>query len=517
MQFLWKYIDEILGKGFTVLEMLELIMYYAITLIPLAVPITILIASVMVFGDMSEKFELSSMKSAGVSLIRIMAPGMAIALLIGVYSLLASNFFKPAANLQFQKRLISLRKQKSALAIEEGIFNYAFGETVMRIADVEDDGKTIHDVLIYDHNQNDKSLISMLSAKGGEMFTAQEGKFFIMELDTGIQYRELERKFKPGTSQSEIPFTRTYFDKWTKMFDMSVFDTDDGVLNFNRNSEDMMHTGQLLVAIDTFNTIINRNKNRIQTGIDQLFTGKYNNTIANVPPSYQPIINVQKPQPISQQTATVDQALPVNKDSLKVLKNKLVKKISKLPIPSIQERNLTKAEIQIPEEMAMVRLREDTIIKGRFADLVAVKRKMEVLGQGITNLTNSRDEIMTLKNINYDYNRQRQKHLLRLNQQYAWATVCLVFLFIGAPLGSIIRKGGYGYPLLFAILFYMIFIISTIFGEKLVKNESMGGIQAAWLPCFLLTPFAVVLTIMALRDIKFNFQGLLSWLPKRSK
>jgi lipopolysaccharide export system permease protein len=116
MQFLWKYIDEILGKGFTILELLELIMYYAVTLIPLAVPITILIASVMVFGDMSEKYELSSMKSAGVGLVRIMMPGFVIAVLIGIYSLFASNFLKPAANLQFQKRLIALRKQKTALA-----------------------------------------------------------------------------------------------------------------------------------------------------------------------------------------------------------------------------------------------------------------------------------------------------------------------------------------------------------------------------------------------------------------
>ena len=113
MQFLWKYIDEILGKGFTILELLELIFYYAITLIPLAVPITILISSVMVFGDMAEKYELSSMKSAGISLLRIMLPSLMVAIFIGLFSLFASNYLKPAANLQFQKRFISLRKQKS--------------------------------------------------------------------------------------------------------------------------------------------------------------------------------------------------------------------------------------------------------------------------------------------------------------------------------------------------------------------------------------------------------------------
>jgi lipopolysaccharide export system permease protein len=101
--------------------------------------------------------------------------------------------------------------------------------------------------------------------------------------------------------------------------------------------------------------------------------------------------------------------------------------------------------------------------------------------------------------------------MLRLNQQYSWAVICVVFLFIGAPLGSIIRKGGYGYPLLVAILFYMIFIISTIFGEKLVKNEGITGFQAAWLPCIILSPWALLLTIMALRDVKFNPAAIASF------
>lgn len=92
MQFLWKYIDEILGKGLSIFELLELIFYYAVTLIPMAVPITVLISSVMVFGDMAEKYELSSMKSAGISLLRIMWPSMVIAFGIGIFSILSANF-----------------------------------------------------------------------------------------------------------------------------------------------------------------------------------------------------------------------------------------------------------------------------------------------------------------------------------------------------------------------------------------------------------------------------------------
>jgi lipopolysaccharide export LptBFGC system permease protein LptF len=142
-----------------------------------------------------------------------------------------------------------------------------------------------------------------------------------------------------------------------------------------------------------------------------------------------------------------------------------------------------------------------------------------LITESINKLSNDRDELLTLKNINFDYNRLKQKHLLRLNQQMSWAAICVIFLFIGAPLGSIIRKGGYGYPMLVAILFYMIFIITTIFGEKLVKNGTMGGIQAAWLPCVLLSPFAILLTVMALRDMRFHFlwlNNLKRFLPKKA-
>ena len=143
-----------------------------------------------------------------------------------------------------------------------------------------------------------------------------------------------------------------------------------------------------------------------------------------------------------------------------------------------------------------------------FYETIEFNDLRDVFVRAQTDMSRDRDELITIKNINYDYERAFEKYLLRLNQQYSWAFVCVIFLFIGAPLGSIIRKGGYGYPLLVAILFYMIFIITTILGEKLVRNETIGGIYAAWLPCLVLLPFAGFLTIMAIRDVKVNMSTL---------
>ncbi|MBK9734663.1 MAG: LptF/LptG family permease [Saprospiraceae bacterium] len=533
MQFLWKYIDEILGKGFTILEMLELIFYYAVTLIPLSVPITILISSVMVFGDMAEKYELSSMKSAGVSLLRIMLPSIFVAILIGLFSLLASNFLKPAANLQFQKRFTALRKQKSALAIEEGIFNNAFNETIIRVGEIDKDGRGIHDVLIYDHTPNDKSLIGVMSAKGGEMYTAEEGKYFIMKLDTGIQYRELEKRTSLGSNKSEQPFMRTYFDQWTKTFDMSQFDAEEGILNFNRNREDMMNTFQLLKSIDTFQRHINENNEKINSRVTELFISKYSENTKKVVPNKFDSLNaaLSKNTRASQgkmiwkadTSTTTALKKPIKPDTLHTKKNPIVQSTKGIVGRINRKVPLIKKPIKVTDTMNLsapifpkkvvkqkTDINLDTI--NHFVATIDASFYKEVIVSASTNLSRDRDEMMSIKNITYDYKKSSEKYKLRLNQQYSWAAICIIFLFIGAPLGSIIRKGGYGYPLLVAILFYMIFIINTILGEKLVKNESMGGVQAAWLPCITLMPFAFFLTLMALRDIRINPMALIDFI-----
>ncbi len=187
-------------------------------------------------------------------------------------------------------------------------------------------------------------------------------------------------------------------------------------------------------------------------------------------------------------------------------------KIRRLEKLKSVEVTTSQAKLETPK--TILGLKEGRNGQEKIIDLVDSLRSMEILSSAITDLSNVRDEFMTMKNVNYDYNRMIQKHRLRLHQQYSWATICVIFLLIGAPLGSIIRKGGYGYPLLVAILFYMIFIITTIFGEKLVKNGTMEGIQAAWLPCLILSPFAFALTIMALRDIKFNLNWLSGFFAK---
>lgn len=513
MQFLWKYIDEILGKGLSIFELLELIFYYAVTLIPMAVPITVLISSVMVFGDMAEKYELSSMKSAGISLLRIMMPSLMIAVSIGLFSILSANFLKPASLLQFNKRFLAIKKQKSALAIEQGIFNDAFNETIIRVNDIEENKRDIHDVLIYDHTANDKSLIRVMSSKSGQMYTAQEGKYFVMELDTGVSYQESEKKSKLGSDKTERPFTRMYFDKWSKTFDMSVFDAEDGLLNFNRDREQMMNSFQLLGAIDSFKMNIDNNNEKLNNKMAILFSkGKEVKDMSKtINKEYEVKYNTSAIPTID--TLSSNDAIDSNQQNIALLrkqKDAMVKSILNKTKTKIVTNEIDVKEVTVytppTRKLKLIRQKEDLNLDSLkyFVHTIDSLDFRDVLVRAQSDLSRDRDELLTLSNTNQDYHKQKQKYTLRLNQQYSWAVVCVIFLFIGAPLGSIIRKGGYGYPLLVAILFYMIFIISTIYGEKMVRSDATTGLYAAWMPCIILAPWALIFTFMAIRDISFN-------------
>jgi len=177
LQFLWLYIDEIAGKGVSIFILVELIAYLSISIFPTALPIAVLIASVMVMGNFAERYELSSMKSAGMSLLRIMRGLMFCAAAIGIFSYICSDFIMPIANLQFKSRLYDIRKQKPALTIEKGVFNEDFRQFVIRVGDKEKDGETIRDIMIEDQTNIGRIKFNQILADSGQMFTTDDKRF----------------------------------------------------------------------------------------------------------------------------------------------------------------------------------------------------------------------------------------------------------------------------------------------------------------------------------------------------
>lgn len=458
MQFLWKYVDEILGKGYTILDIGEMIIYFMITQIPMALPISILLSSVMVYGSLAERYELSSMKSAGISLLRIMRPGILLAIFTALLSLLASNVLKPQANFQFQKRMKSIRSQKPALAIEEKIFNKDFKNYSIRVKNKLDDNESIEDILIYDHTNSDKSLLNMTKADHGRMFTSDDGAF-VMELYDGTQYSEMKREYTKN-NRRQYPLMRTNFKKWQKVFDTQEFNTDDFSVNINRNKEDMLNAPQLLVAIDSLDSERARYANDFVQG----FTMK--------PDEDQLALEKKRYSKESERKKRIQLDLSSNRPLIAML------------------------DLNDEDEQSV---------------FIKAQESSRSVGDRLRITTNN---IRTNKY-------KRSKYTLRLHQQFSFAFICIVFMFLGAPLGSIIRKGGFGYPLLYAIAFYMLFIMLAIMGEKLVKGESMNPVMAAWISNLILLPLALYLTIIALRDANTTIFSrvrdfIRSFIPKKS-
>lgn len=495
MQFLWKYIDEILGKGFTIFDLMELIFYFSITLIPMALPITILISSVMVYGDMAEKYEISSFKSAGVSMVRLLMPGLSIALLIAGFSFLSSNFLKPNANFQFQKRMTQLGNQKAALTFEEGIFNNSFDDVLIKIDKIDRNGTNISDIIIFDHTGTDKSKINIVKAKEGLMYSGGDGRFFVMELDSGTQYMEIQNNtVRQGQSKS-YPFLRTEFGKWEKIFDMSQFELEDGFSQFSRKREEMLNTFQLISSVDSFNLEIRNNKELLRKEV-----------VKKTDPDHSAKSILQNKEPEDSDTIPLNSSPEAPKKNDPDLKNSKIElhkqkwlKLKKDSTASGKDNTLQRAKTPLNSIIQIDSLKEQPIYY-----TIPQSVRDEVLTRAVSTLNINRDRWISYGHGINDYNKSKQRYLLHLHQHFSWAAICIIFLFIGAPMGSIIRKGGYGYPFLVAVLFYMIFIISTIFSTKLVRSDSMGGMLAAWLPCIIQAPFGFLLTFLALKDIPLS-------------
>jgi lipopolysaccharide export system permease protein len=201
----------------------------------------------MVFGNMSEKYELSSLKSAGVSLVRVLFPAIMISIVIAVFSFYCSNTLIPISNLKFQSRLYDIRVQKPALNIEEGVFNVDFKGYSIHIGEKAPDNRRIGDILIFDNSPQTKGNLQLVSAKSGEMYYTEDKRFFVMRLFDGYQYQEMENR--PG--EPGMPFIRTHFREWVKEFDMSEFEMRETDEKLFKSHHTMKSVRQLAHEIDT--------------------------------------------------------------------------------------------------------------------------------------------------------------------------------------------------------------------------------------------------------------------------
>ena len=252
MQFLWRYVDELVGKGLEWNIILQLMFYASFTFVPMALPISILLASLMTFGNLGERYELVAMKAAGISLRKVMMPLGFFSLLISVGAFYYSNIIFPYANLKFRSTLYDVRQKKLSLNIRDGIFYSGLQGFVIRIGKKEPDGVTIRKVMIYDHTQfqgNSK----LVMADSGRMQQTVDGNYMLLTLFNGINYEE-----KGNADGQKIPFSRTSFTSEVIKFDLSQFKMTRSDDEFFKNAYYMLNVHQLAYASDSIGVEVDK-------------------------------------------------------------------------------------------------------------------------------------------------------------------------------------------------------------------------------------------------------------------
>jgi lipopolysaccharide export system permease protein len=270
MQFLWKYIDDLVGKGLEWYILGELLLYMMATFVPLALPLAMLLSSIMTFGTFGENYELVATKSAGISLIRLMKPLIVVSALVCVGAFYFANNIIPIANLKAGALLYDVRQQRPALAIREGIFYNGIEGYSIRIGEKDEEGKVLKDIMIYDHSQglgNNKVIL----AESGSMVMSHDERYLILTLENGRSYEE---QLKPRGTDPGKPHIRTMFLKQEIRFDLSAFKLERTNEDLFKDHQQMLNLKQLKQSTDTLQERLDKRISDYKSNVNTYFQYK---------------------------------------------------------------------------------------------------------------------------------------------------------------------------------------------------------------------------------------------------
>ena len=427
LQFFWLYIDEFVGKGVSTDVILEFIVYQSAVLVPLALPLAILLSSLMTFGNLGESFELVAIKSAGISLLRFMRPLFIVSLFIAGIAFAFSNYIIPVANLKARTLLTDIVYAEPAFDLKEGVFYDRIPNFAIKVGKKEENDSIIRDVIVYE--QGNPLQDNFLIAEYGIMRVTEDKRFLEFNLRNGWRYQE-RGDFYSG---KETEFIRIGFKEYKKQFDLRSLGfssrTADSV---NRQNEKMFSMRQLETAIDSLEKENERFRQQLQVEL------------------VRPLVFTQYLDTVWKETGVRDSA-----------NGKAVKSFDDI----------------LPDS-------------ARYA----VNQRVQ---QTATSVKLSAESIATTFR---DRDKNLRRHKIEWHRKITLSLACLVLFIVGAPLGSIIRKGGLGTPLIFAIVFFMLFYFSSTTGEKFAKENTLTPFTGMWMATMVLLPIGIFLTYKAMHD-----------------
>lgn len=447
MQFLWKYIDDLVGKGIEGHVIAELMFYASATFVPMGLPLAILLSSIMTFGNLGERYELVALKSSGISLLRIMFPLIVFSIIISFSTFLFSNYVMPVANLKMRTLLHDVRTLRPELNLKEGVYNYDIQGYTIKIGKKNRKTNMLYKLVLYDHT-DDNGNTNVTLADSGYIKLSNDEKYLIFNLYNGLRYEDVKENEKKR-DELVYPFRRDRFEKQTVFIQLEGFKLERSDEDLYKDHYEMLNISQLEYAIDSLQEHFIEKTDKFTEQFMQMSFFKINKK---------------------------------NFDSL--YKSNLVKEIN---------------------------------LDSTFDDLKQNK-KMKAISVAMDNARNAKTYISAHQK-DFDYREEMiRRHEIEWHRKYSLAIACLVLFFIGAPLGAIIRKGGLGMPVVVSVLFFIVYYLISIYGEKSVREGVFSAAYGMWLSTMILFPLGIFLTYKAATDSRlFSIESYSIYIKKLTK
>ena len=448
MQFLWKYIDQLVGKGLGMDVIGELFFYAAVSMVPMALPLAILLASLMTFGNLGEKFELTAMKASGISLLRVMTPLIVVVGLLAIGAFFFQNDILPKAQVKMWTLLFSVRQKSPEVEIPENVFYDQIPGYNLLVKEKNKDTGMLYDVMIYDVNRGDN--VTILLADSAQMAMTPEMSHLYLHLYDGEQFENLREQ---RTNDRNVPFRReTFLDKQI----LIPFDA-----NFNRLDEQGMRQQYVGKNIAELHHSIDSIGHRVDS-IGGMFSRDLRRDASLVLPRPD-MIQTTRPD------GSVDEYAVKRQEEMKKQADELAKATRPLSMDSVLN--------SMPPAQAA-----------------------QLVGQAI-GVSREHQNVNEFKSLTMDEEKRSiRRHEIELIKKYTLSVACIIFFFIGAPLGAIIRKGGLGTPLVVSIFLFLIYYIFDNAGYKMARDGRWPVAAGIWLSTMVLTPLGAYVTWKAMND-----------------
>jgi lipopolysaccharide export system permease protein len=441
MQFFWVYIDDLIGKGIKITVILELLFYVSASLIPLALPLAILLSSIMTIGNMAENNELNAFKSAGMSLFQILKPLTIVVSIITAATFYFANYVIPVANLKWHSLIFDIQNTKISTVLTPGVYSKGIEGYAIKV----DKGKDSYfeGIIIHDHTQPKE--LKTIRAEKGNLYKSVNGKYLFFELKNGYIMEELDIEnpsFMPNGQPQPFfkngrPTRRATFRKATYKMDLTGFNLSRSNESTFADKHEMLNVFQIADAVDS---VTMRGEQIMQTFLKNI---KNEHAFFNEKLTNKPLQNIN--------TTGIENTKAPAKPII----------FSKLPI--LEQKQAI--------SMAQTKLR---------------RKKQAIENQG---------EFFKAMDKDLD------GYWIEFHRKFALTYAIIVLFFIGAPLGAIVRRGGFGAPVVIAALLFMIYFVLISIGENLAKTDVVSPFVGMWFAAIVLTPIAVFLTWAASYDV----------------